>query len=259
MLELLRIAEPPSPDALVLTAGGSAGVVLGMTLALLGRSIWRLIPAALAAGCAAWGGWALAPHLPLHPGIVIAAFAVPALIIAAVLAKWLWAALMALSLSAGSLLGLMLFRPPGVDEGPTPTAPAAAIDQWAATSAGQLWQWLGWMFDKQPAVVLTSGVGAAMVGLAIGLLQPKAVRIIGSAALGALLAVGGLCWAIWSFRPAFDPTAGDTGWVLLGAWGAITLLGLIVQTRSEATDANAAAGAKKEKSPGDGGKAKTAN
>lgn len=219
---------------------GAGGLVVGAALLLWGSKLSRLITAIAGAG----GGLAVAQQVidrsDMDPLAVRIGIACGCAIFGFILARLIWAILLA-TLAAGVAGVIVLWRYlPEVEQKAQPVFKSTInAQQWAAESV-QYSQASGEaMLDFNFAALLLVMIPAFMLPLIMFLLLPRLGKILATAIAGGVAIIAGLVLAGSTARESLWPSEWQS-WAIVGAIaGGLTLVGIVLQyiiTRAKGED-----------------------
>jgi hypothetical protein len=221
------LSRPP------VVAGAAAAMALGILMLIWARPLGRALPALLGIGVGLVLGPAFGAMVGLDPLIGRLALAAVLGIIGLLAARGMWAVLLSalagLVTGAGIVLHHLQWVPAG--QFPQPQPPQTHNWQFVGLAAFDYSWNLVAVVAESNGTLLAAGVAAAMiVGLVLGVLMPTVAIILVASLLGAALVVAG--WQALMLGAGGQPFPEAMGEpvVALSVIGALTLVGVILQS-----------------------------
>jgi hypothetical protein len=228
------IPPPPAPDTALLLLLAAACLVGGLILLLAGRRWGRVVLALALAGAGALlgptigraAGW-------VQTGLVAFGAAVVCGLLGFVLARILWAAMLAGVAMILTVFLIALVAAPQIEQPPQlPETQPSDFAGWVEAVHEYTGQWAEAFWKKNTAIISILGLAAVVVPIALCVFLPEPLAILTSSVLGAIGTVTGVFLALWAYRPGLAGVWIEKYPVPLGLIGGLTLAGLGVQTIS---------------------------
>ncbi len=246
---LANVPPPPAPSSVALTAVAVGCLLVSAALLLWGRSAGRGLLALMVAAVAAAASQLLTPYFSeTRAWIIGTAGGVTGFFVGLLLARVIWAVILAALVSAAGLVvvGFMLAgavaQPPAWGEGELVTLAA-----WSVHFLGYLSSWV-WALLQHNWLAVAAGGGAPLVAaVAAGVFLPRTVTVLCSCLIGAAGIVSAVAMILWAYSPALLEGWGRQIYLPLIVAGALAVGGLYLQGRVELRKAAQARARKKEK------------
>jgi hypothetical protein len=212
-------------------AVAAGALLVGVLLALWGRTLGRIFLGLLAAAGGVAIGPAIAQRIGATTWVVQVSAAISFAILAAILARALWALLAAGIFAAGGLVVLAFRLGSALPKTAGPTSAPSDLAGAYQEYFRQLGEYFNSMWSNHSmSMMLVIGL-AGGIPLVIGLIRPRLVAIFMTACIGGSMIAGGLWLAAYVLAEPLRPTLRSYSFIFGASAGGLAILSMVCQYR----------------------------